>query len=177
MSQSSSKTGYKRMILEQLSHPLKLRVFLCVAIIAGWYVMFFVPLSERVTATTSRIERERKRLATAREVEQLRKTLTPYQGLTSGGADANELMRRVIDHIRSSPLRLIDLKPDGSKGLGPYRAIGLHLTLDGRFADIDAFLSWVETDRKLLRIDAIQLDPEPLGPQPSQRPAHPRQPD
>ncbi len=73
-------------------------------------------------------------------------------------------MRRVIDHIRSSPLRLIDLKPEGSKGLGPYRAIGLRLTMDGHFTDIDAFLNWVETDRRLLRIDSIQLAPNHTDP-------------
>jgi hypothetical protein len=164
MSQTSSKTGYKRMILQQLSHPLKLRVFLCIAIIVGWYVMFFIPLSEQVTATTLRIDRERKRLATAREVEQLRKSLAHYQELTSAGTGADELMRRVIDHIRSSPLRLINLKPEGSMALGPYLAIGLHLTLDGRFVDIDAFLGWVETDRRPLRIDAIQFAPNQMDP-------------
>ena len=33
------------------------------------------------------------------------------------------------------------------------------MTLEGRFAEIDEFLSWVETDQRLLRIDTIKLDP------------------
>jgi hypothetical protein len=164
MGQIPSKPAYGRMILGQLRHPVKLRVILSIAIVVAWQLIFFMPMSERMAATTARIEGERKRLATAREVERLRKGLAPYRELVSAGGDANEMIRRVIEHIRSSPLRLIDLKPEGPKGFGPYRTIGLRLTLDGHFADVDAFLGWVESGRRLTRIDAIQLTPNHKDP-------------
>jgi len=72
-------------------------------------------------------------------------------------------MRHVIDHIRW-PLKLIDLKPEKPKDLGPYVAIGLQLKLEGHFAEIDKFLTWVESDRRLLRIDALKLDPASKDP-------------
>jgi Tfp pilus assembly protein PilO len=163
MSQTPSKFNFQRMILEQLIHPVKLRLVLCLAIIAGWYAMFFSPTIEHVAATTARIGRERKRVATAREIEQLKAALAPSLGLIPAEADVQELMRHVIDHLRSSPLTLIEIKPDKAKDLGPYEAMGLQLRLEGRFAEIDEFLGWVETDGRLLRIDSIKLDPAGKG--------------
>ncbi len=48
MDEKKAKTDYKQVILEQLRQPLKLRLLLCLAIIAGWYVLFFSPLSEQM---------------------------------------------------------------------------------------------------------------------------------
>ncbi len=31
--------------------------------------------------------------------------------------------------------------------------------MEGAFTEIDEFLRWVETDERLLRVDAIKLDP------------------
>ncbi len=68
-------------------------------------------------------------------------------------------MRRVIARIRTSPLRLIDLKPDKPKELGPFQAIGLQLSVEGKYGDIDQFLGWAEAGSRLLRVDSIQLAP------------------
>jgi len=164
MNEKKAKTDYKRAILEQLRQPLKLRLLLCVTIIAGWYLLFFSPLSEQVAATTAKITSERKRVATAREIEQLRKTLAPHLSRIPAGADLNELMRHVIAHMQSSPLKLLDLKHAPPKDLGPYETLGLRLTLEGHFTEIDEFLRWVETDQRFLRIDTIKLDPNSKDP-------------
>jgi Tfp pilus assembly protein PilO len=165
MNDKTAKTDYKRAILEQLRQPLKLRLVLCFATIIGWYVLFFSPLSEQTTATTAKIVTERKRVATARLIEQLKKDMVPYQqGCIPAGADLAGLMRHLIDHMQKSPLKLLDLKPEKPKDLGPYETLGLHLTLEGRFAEIDEFLRWVETDQRLLRIDHIKLDPTSKDP-------------
>jgi Tfp pilus assembly protein PilO len=159
MNQKSAKTDRRQLILNQLRHPLKLRLILGLTMIGGWYFFFFMPLSEQTEMTTARIGREGKRITTAREIEQLKKDLAPYQGLIPVGANLNELMRQVIDHLRSSPLKLIDLKPGTAKDLGPYETIGLQLSLEGEFAELDAFLGWIETDSRHLRVDSIKIDP------------------
>ncbi len=159
MNEKKAKTDYKQVILNQIRQPLKLRLLLCSAIITGWYVLFFSPLSEQTAATTAKIIKDRKRVAASRQIEQLKKAMAPYKGRVLAGADLNELMQHVIARTRSSPLKLIDLKPEKSKDLGPYETLGLKLTLEGRFAEIDEFLKWVETDQRLLRIDTIKLDP------------------
>jgi Tfp pilus assembly protein PilO len=159
MNEKNAKTDYKQVILNQIRQPLKLRLLLCFAIITGWYVLFFSPLSEETAATTAKIISERKRVAGSRQIEQLKKAMAPYKGRVPAEADLNELMRHLIVHMRSSPLKLLDLKPEKSKDLGPYETLGLKLTLEGRFAEFDEFLKWVETDQRLLRIDTIKLDP------------------
>jgi Tfp pilus assembly protein PilO len=159
MNQKTEKTDYKKLVLNQLRHPLKLRLLLCVGSMAAWYVVFFSSLSDDTAAATARISRERARVATARQIEQLKKSMAPFKGRVLAGADISELMNHVIIHMRTSPLKLLDLKPEKSKDLGPFEALGLKLALEGRYSEIDDFLKWVETDQRLLRIDAIKLDP------------------
>ena len=74
------------------------------------------------------------------------------------------LIRHVVDRLRSSPLRLVDLKPEKPKDLGSFQAIGLQLSLEGAYADIDQFLGWAETSKRLMRIDAIRLTPKSREP-------------
>jgi Tfp pilus assembly protein PilO len=164
MNQQSPKTNPKQLILDQLRHPLKLRFILCLTMIALWYFFFFMPLTEQTEMTTARIGRELKRIATAREIEQLKKDLAPYQGLVPAGANLSEMMRQVIDHLRSSPLKLLDLKPGTNKELGPYETIGLQLSLEGEFTELDAFLGWIETDARHVRVDSIKIDPNQRQP-------------
>lgn len=159
MSQTPAKNGFLGPILRQLGHPLKLRLALGTSMLTVWYSLYFSPLSERVAATTSRVKVERKRVSTAREIERLKKSLAPYRDI-AGSGDVHELMRRVMQRIRSSPLRLIDLKPERPKDLGPFEAIGLKLSLDGGFADVDEFLRWIETEKRLFRVDSLRLTPD-----------------
>jgi hypothetical protein len=159
MSQTPSKPGYPQLLLGQLRHPLKLRLVLFAAVMGGWYALFFGPLSARMAVTTSAVDAERKRVATAREVAKKKKALAPYRGRVLATADVNTLIRQVIERLRPSPLKLVDLKPEKSRDLGPYETVGLRLTLEGRFADIDQFLGWVESNPMLLRNDSIKLDP------------------
>jgi Tfp pilus assembly protein PilO len=164
MTQSSAKAQYMRLIGEQLCHPVKLRFVMCAAIMSAWYFVFFGPLFERVSVATANIARQRKRVTSAREIEQLKEALAPYQGLIPPGTDAHELMGHVNDHLRSSPLKLIDLKPEKPRDLGPYEAIGLQLVLEGPFSEIDKLLEWVGAEQRLLRIDSIKLSPTSKDP-------------
>jgi Tfp pilus assembly protein PilO len=158
MSQGTARSGLPQVLLKQLSHPLKLRFALVAAIIVAWHAFFFSALGEQVAATTDRIARERKRVATAREVDRLKNALAPYHEV-AGSDDLSELIGEVMDRLRSSPLRLVDLKPQKAKELGPLLALGLKLRLEGGYNDIDEFLHWIEAQKRALRIDSIGLAP------------------
>ena len=157
MSQTALVARYKQLILGHLRHPLKLRFLLCVTIVAGWYFLFYSPLSKQMAATTSGISSAQE-AGTAR-VRAAQEGAGTVSETDTEEADANDLMHHVIDHIRTSPMKLLDLKPEKPKDLGPYEAFGFRLTLEGRFAEIYEFLKWVETDRRLLRIDSFKLRP------------------
>ncbi len=59
MSQTPSTSGIGGLLLKQLSHPLKLRLALCAALIVVWQAAFVGPLNEDVAATTTRIGADR----------------------------------------------------------------------------------------------------------------------
>jgi Tfp pilus assembly protein PilO len=160
MGQTTSKTGIAGILLKQLSHPLKLRIALCVAVIAAWQALLIGPLDEGVATTVTRIGAERKRAETAREIERLKRGLQPYRDRLGAGEDEHELIRHLIARIRSSPLHLVDLAPQKAKSVGPFAAVSLQLRLEGTYHDIDEFLMWVENDKRLLRVDSIQLTPD-----------------
>jgi Tfp pilus assembly protein PilO len=159
MSQSTAKPKLNELILQHMRQPLKLRIALSIIMIVVWYLVFFIPLAERAESTSARITRERKRIDTAKEIESLKDALAPHHDLIWTGAELNELMGHVIDHLRTSPLKLIDLKPEASKDLGPYQTFGLQLALEGEFAEIDAFLNWLESGPRPARVDSIKIDP------------------
>jgi hypothetical protein len=138
MNQQSPKTNLKQVILSQFRHPLKLRFIICLTMIASWFFFFFMPLTEETEMTSAR--------------------------LIPAGANLSELMRQIIDHLRTSPLKLLDLKPGTTKELGPYEAIGLQLALEGGFTELDAFLGWIEIDARHVRVDSIKIDPNQRDP-------------
>ncbi len=164
MSGKSSKPGIGRLVLHQLSHPIKLRVALCLGMIFAWQVGFFGPLNDDVVATTARIGLERRRIATAQEVEQLKKAQTPHQDAVGSADGVNELIQFLMTRIRSSPVRLVDLIPGKAKDLGPFQAISLNLKLNGTYKDIDDLLGWIESNPRLLRVDTIQMKPNSREP-------------
>jgi Tfp pilus assembly protein PilO len=163
MRDAASKKSLVNSIQDQLRHPLKLRVMLSVAMLAGWYYLFFSPLSEQMVLTETLIKKERQRIGTAHQIDKIRKSLQAFKDRVPSKSDPNELMRYVMNRIRSSPLKLIDLRPDKSKGLGPYNAMGLRLTLEGTYSEIDELLSWIHNEQRLLRVETISLAPAGRG--------------
>jgi hypothetical protein len=159
MSHATKKSTAGELFLQHLRQPLKLRMTLCISLIGLWYIGFFLPAYEQTAMTSAWITREHKRIATAKEIESLKKAVGPHHELIRASADLNELMRHVIDHLRTSPLKLIDLKPEAPKDLGAYQTISVQLALEGQFAEIDAFLGWVESGDRPLRVDSIKIDP------------------
>jgi hypothetical protein len=159
MNHATTKSTAIELFLQHLRQPFKLRMILCISLIGLWYSGVFVPTYEQTAMTSARITREHKRIATAKEIEALKKAVEPHHEIIRASADLNELMRHVIDHLRTSPLKLIDLKPEASKDLGAYQTIGVQLALEGQFAEIDTFLGWVESGQRPLRADSIKIDP------------------
>ena len=51
-----------------------------------------------------------------------------------------------------------------AKNLGPYDAIGVSSRAGRRFSELSAFLSWVESDGRYLRVDSIKIDPNQRDP-------------
>ena len=164
MSNPTAKTDFLTRLADSLRHPLKLRLVSCPVILGGWCFLFFSPLSDDMATTQGRIDKEMKRIAVARQVEQARKSLNVFKDRVPPNSDLNELMQFVLGWIRPSPLKLIDLKPDKLKVPGPYDAIAIRLTLEGTFSQVNELLNWVRSQRRLLRVESLSLAPRPGPP-------------
>jgi hypothetical protein len=156
-SSKSSISAALEKILPHLRHPMKLKMLLCCTLGGAWYAAFFAPLSEDLIATKALIAKERKRVNAAREIDRAKAKLAPLEKSIPAG-DAAEFMRHIVEHVRTTPLRLIDLRPEKPKDIGPFQSPGLRLSLEGKYNDIDDLLLWVEQDSRLLRVDSLTLN-------------------
>jgi Tfp pilus assembly protein PilO len=151
----------KNRLAERLHNPTQLRLFLTAAVLAVAYGAVYVPLHNRIAATTRSLLDAQKRLSLAAEVEQLRKQFQQVEERLPKQADSNELVQYVLDGVRQFPLKLDSYAPGAPGTIGPYKVVTLKIRLSGAFADIDRFLEWLESNRRLFRIDDIKIKGQP----------------
>jgi Tfp pilus assembly protein PilO len=142
-----------------LHNPTQLRVLLAAAILGVWYAGFASPMTTEIDETARRTEREKKRLTVAVEVERLRAQVARFHSRLPVKTDPNEWVEYMLEGVRRFPLRMVLLDTDGTRDVGPYKAIVVKLQVEGRFHDADEFLRWVENNERLLRVDSLRLEP------------------
>jgi hypothetical protein len=160
METSKKKAYLKAKLIERLHEPLPLRAALCVALLAGWYYLGYTPMRGRIIATTAKLDRDRKRLALATEVEVLREEEAEFIDRLPPRSDPNEFLQYVLGGVRSGPLKLVSLSPETPKEAGPFEVASARVELEGKYKDVVAFLRWVETDKRLLRVDGLAISPD-----------------
>ena len=160
MEPSKNKTNLKTKLIERLHEPLPLRAALCVALLAGWYYLGYTPMSTRITLTAAKLERDRKRLALATEVEALREEEAEFVDRLPPRSDPNEFLQYVLGGVRSGPLNLVSLSPEKPRDAGPFEVAAVRVELEGKYKDVEAFLRWIENDKRLLRVDGLAITPD-----------------
>lgn len=163
MATDNRKSNLKGRLLEELQHPTRLRVVLtCIVLLTG-YAGVYLPLTGELDDTRRKLAAEQKRLDLGREVERLRDQCRVFKGRLPAKADSNEWVQYVIAGIRRFPLKLVLLDPEPPREVGPYKVIVLRVELEGGFADLHAFVRWLETNERLFRVDAVRLEPQRSG--------------
>ncbi len=142
-----------------LHNPTQIRVVMMIFILGGWHFVVYSPLSQGIEETTRRTDREKKRLGLANEVEGLRVQVGRFQNRLPEKTDPNEWVQYLLAGSREFPIRVAMIDPDGIKDVGPYKAIVVKMQIEGTFQDIDAFLRWIETNERLLRVDSLRMSP------------------
>ena len=145
--------------LRVLHNPSQFRVLLMVVIFGVWYAGVSGPMSEGIDETTRKVDRERKRLGLARDVERLRARVDRFQDRLPRETDSNEWLQYMLAGAREFPIRLAVINTEAVKDVGPYKAVVIKMDVEGSFEDVDAFLRWVESNRRLFRVDAIHIGP------------------
>jgi Tfp pilus assembly protein PilO len=160
MEPSKKKADLKAKVIARLHEPLPLRAALCVALLAAWYYLGYTPMANRIAATTAKLERDRKRLALATEVEALRGKEAEFVDRLPPRSDPNEFLQYVLGGVRSGPLKLVSLSPEKPKDAAPFEVASVRLEVEGKYPDVLAFLHWVEADKRLLRVDGLSVTPD-----------------
>jgi Tfp pilus assembly protein PilO len=87
-----------------------------------------------------------------------------YKGLiTSEGSEEEEissLMKEVETIANKAAVYLLDMKPSNMKEESGYKKYQVILNAEGNFAKIIEFMYNIETSKKLLKIEKLQLSPK-----------------
>ena len=152
-------TSAKTRLLEQLRNPTRLRGLVTGLMLLVGYAGVFTPLNGGIEATTRQLKQERSRLELGDEVERLRMQFAKFKDRLPKERDPNEWHIYIMDGIRNFPLKLINLEIKAPRDVGPYKAVEMHINLEGTFGNFDSFLEWLETNPRLIRIDSVKIEP------------------
>jgi hypothetical protein len=157
MGAKRQQSSLETFVLEQLQDPLRIRFVFCAVILIGWYFGHHSRATASIQQFQGRTEAEQKRIATARQIDQLRGVLAPFQGRIPEREGPIEMIHYIMSHVRRTPVKLIDISPSRTTTIGTLRVIELQLVLEGTYADLDGLLRWVENERRLLRVDSLKI--------------------
>ena len=149
----------KSNLLEQLHDPVRLRVCVIAAVLAVGYFAVYSPMYGKIVETTKKLDREKKMISLATNMEQLQEQYDKFKDRIPRNTDSKEWVQFMLDGIRLFPLKLIRFDCHEPKRVGPYQAIVLKVELEGAFLDMDKFLRWLESNKRLLRVDEISFAP------------------
>jgi hypothetical protein len=144
---------------QNLREPVRLRIIIGVVMIGAWYALIYTPINDRIELTARDRARTEAHLDSARAIDALRIEVAKFQGYLPPRSDTNEWVEYVLGGVRKLPIKVLKLEPQAVRKHGPFEVVVLKMELQGAFADIDALLAWIEVNPRLLRIDAIVLEP------------------
>ena len=144
---------------ERLRDPWRMRLAVTGFFLAIGYFAIFLPLNGKLTEADRRLNVERVRQETHRDVELLRTQVEMFKSRLPEGTDSNQWVQYVMDGVRQYPVKLVNLDSAPSRSVGPYQAVAMHIALEGRMRDLDALLQWLETNERLFRIESARIEP------------------
>ncbi len=151
--------SFARSLAEQFRDPNRLRVLVSVVMLAAGYLGVYLPLSSHLDETGRTLQNERRRQALFTEADCLRLQVERFADRVPANTDNNEWIQYVLQGVRKYPLKMTALDAGSLERLGPYQAVQLTVELEGNYRDLDAFLAWLETNRRLFRVDSAKIAP------------------
>jgi hypothetical protein len=148
---------------ERLKDPLQLRIAIGAVLLAGWYFGVYGPLDVEISTAVKERTSIAAHMVLARDIEAIRSEVNKLGPRLPTGTDANEWVEYFLGSIREYPVRLLKLEPMGTKKHGPFTVIILRIELSGQYEDLIKMLAWVESNKRLLRVDAVAIEPGRLG--------------
>lgn len=152
---------YKAAAVRHLSDPLKMRLAVVALAAALGIGAVYVPLSGQIDQGRAQAAGEQKRLGAIQDVESLRRDANDFRTRIAPHSDTNEWVQFLLAGSRQMHLRLRDMESKEPQKVGPYRAVTLVLELEGTYAQMRAFVEWLERSDRLLRVDMVWFEKRP----------------
>ncbi len=159
MIDSQQTQQLQSLVRETLHHPARFRMAIVLVILLAWYLAVFMPLKGRIAKASASRDASRARLELAQSVELLRFESECLAKCIPEGSGRNAWVQYLMDGVRATPLRLISLSPQTRLDVGPYSAEVFQIVVEGRFADLEIFLRWLESAPRLLRVNIMRIAP------------------
>ena len=154
------KPSSKERLAACLHNPTQLRLLVTCSVLGLGYLAVFSPLSADFDHSARSLNEESKRLETATEIEALRSQYQAFRKRLPEKSDTNEWVQYILSGVRQFPLELLVLDPDLVQDFGPYKAVVLKIDVKGGLPEMNAFLKWLETNERLLRVDMVNIQPD-----------------
>jgi Tfp pilus assembly protein PilO len=154
---------YKEIAMRHLSNPVKLRlttIFLLVALAIG---TIYMPLSKRIQEARKQLADERERNKKITDIDKLSKCMNMYRNRIDKHSDTNEWVQYILDGLQNFKVRLRTMESHEPRRVGPYRTVTLSMEIEGKYADLKAFIRWLDTTERMLRIDSMRFEKRPAN--------------
>jgi Tfp pilus assembly protein PilO len=163
MEASEKQSQVSAKLLEHLYNPTKLRSLVTGLILIVGYVGIYMPFSGGMETTSRQRSKEKTRLELARDVEHLRVQFDSFKKRLPKLKDPNEWVEYVLQGVRKFPLKFSKMDVEDTRDLGPYKVVVMRMEFEGTFRDMDSFLSWLETNERMFRVDSVKIAPHRSG--------------
>ena len=154
------KDSKLKKVLINLAHsPVKLRVVLSLVLLGAWFLGIEMPRADEIDRTSSQLTHAKDRLETAREIERLRKQVARFEDRIRQSPDPKEWVQYMLAGTRQLGVTITSLDSSVAKQAGPFRVIVIKMSVDGTFREVETLLRWLESNRRLLRVDTLTITP------------------
>jgi Tfp pilus assembly protein PilO len=154
---------WKARAIEALHDPTQLRIIIVATVLLAGYCAIYMPLDDRIAASTKKLEREVKVTELAAKVEHVQKEYAALAHRVPEQSDAKEWVQYMLEGIRRLPVKMGRFDCRDPKPFGKLKVIVFQIDLEGTFFDLDKFLRWLESNKRLLRVDDFALSPTSGG--------------
>ncbi len=144
---------------ERLQDPVQLRVFLTGAVLLIGYGAIYTPLSDSIASESRLLAAEKKRNQLAISISRAEREQGKLSEQLPTDASTSEWMQYLLAGIRQWPLQLHSLDPKPRRRMGPFEVDEFQIELEASFDDLKAFIQWIESGERLMRIDQIKFAP------------------
>jgi type II secretory pathway component PulM len=163
MAQPAKVSKTKQQIEGILRSPTRLRAVITVFLVGGWYFAIYQPAVTRIEEKQRLLDGERKRLALATNIDDLRIENERFRSRFPKQSDQNAAVQYLIEGVRALPLKLTSLDHKMPKDVGPFKTMFVTLSVQGDYPTLEKLLRWIEVNPRMYRIDQLRLDPPRYG--------------